>query len=174
MGVNEKNIIDFKTGYRKDKAPPFSSGFYNWTMFLINFYGRVKNTLKIDFDSFMIMQIVVSDYLYNSNKESKKNYDEFKKSLNNYTEIFKGERKINIASIAEILDLPRETVRRKILNLSKLKLLDYSKNGISIGPEYKTVFNEFVSETVNNMSQLIKKWESNGSLKELLELNKKL
>ena len=74
MSVNEKNIIDFKTGYRKDKAAPFSSGFYNWTMFLINFYGRVKNTLKIDFDSFMIMQIVVSDYLYNSNKESKKNY----------------------------------------------------------------------------------------------------
>ena len=174
MSVNEKNIIDFKTGYRKDKAPPFSSGFYNWTMFLINFYGRVKNTLKIDFDSFMIMQIVVSDYLYNSNKESKKNYNEFKSSLKNYTEIFKGTRKINIASIAEILDLPRETVRRKILNLSKLKLLDYSKNGISIGPEYKTVFNEFVSETVNNMSQLVKKWESNGSLKELLELNKKL
>ena len=128
MSVNEKNIIDFKTGYRKDKAPPFSSGFYNWTMFLINFYGRVKNTLKIDFDSFMIMQIVVSDYLYNSNKESKKNYDEFKNSLKNYTAIFKGARKINIASIAEILDLPRETVRRKILNLSKLKLLDYSKN----------------------------------------------
>ena len=174
MSVNEKNIIDFKTGYRKDKAPPFSSGFYNWTMFLINFYGRVKNTLKIDFDSFMIMQIVVSDYLYNSNKESKKNYDEFKNSLKNYTEIFKGARKINIASIAEILDLPRETVRRKILNLSKLKLLDYSKNGISIGSEYKTVFNEFVSQTVNNMSQLVKKWESNGSLKELLELNKKL
>ena len=48
------------------------------------------------------------------------------------------------------------------------------KYGISIGPEYKKVFNEFVSETVNNMSQLVKKWESNGSLKELLELNKKL
>ena len=88
--------------------------------------------------------------------------------------IFKEIRKINIASIAEILDLPRETVRRKILHLSKLKLLDYSKKGISIGSEYKTVFNEFVSQTVNNMSQLVKKWESNGSLKELLELNKKL
>ena len=174
MSVNEKNIIDFKTGYRKDKAAPFSSGFYNWTMFLINFYGRVKDTLKIDFDSFMILQIVVSDYLYKSNKESKKNYNEFKKSLTNHTALFKEIRKINIASIAEILDLPRETVRRKILHLTKIKLLDYSKNGISIGPEYKTVFNEFVSETVNNMSQLIKKWESNGSLKELLELNKKL
>ena len=174
MGVNEKNIIDFKTSYKKDETPSFSSGFYNWTMFLINFYGRVKDTLKIDFDSFMILQIVVSDYLYNSNKESKKNYNEFKKSLTNHTDLFIEIRKINIASIAEILDLPRETVRRKILYLTKIKLLDYSKKGISIGPEYKTVFNEFVSETINNMSQLVKKWESNGSLKELLELNKKL
>ena len=174
MGVNKKNIIDFKTSYKKEETPSFSSGFYNWTMFLINFYGRVKDTLKIDFDSFMILQIVVSDYLYNSNKESKKNYNEFKKSLTNHTDLFKEIRKINIASIAEILDLPRETVRRKILYLTKIKLLDYSKKGISIGPEYKTVFNEFVSETINNMSQLVKKWESNGSLKELLELNKKL
>ena len=78
MGINEKNIIDFKTDFKRDEAPVFSNGLYNWMMFLMNFYSRVKNNLKIDFDSFMIMQIVVSDYLYNSNKESKKNYNEFK------------------------------------------------------------------------------------------------
>jgi len=174
MGINEKNIIDFKTGFKKDEAPVFSNGLYNWMMFLINFYSRVKNNLKIDFDSFMIMQLVVSDYLYNTNKEGIKNYEELKSTLKNHTDLFKEKRKVNIASIAEVLDLPRETVRRKILHLSKIKLLDYSKNGISIGSEYKTVFNEFVSETVNKMSQLVKKWETNGSLKELLELNKKL
>ncbi len=79
-----------------------------------------------------------------------------------------------MACADEVLNLPRETVRRKIMNLDKKKLLDYSKSGISIGSEYKTVFNEFVSDTVDNISQLIKKWESNGSLKELLELDKKL
>ena len=88
--------------------------------------------------------------------------------LFNYDDI--GKRKVNIASIAEVLNLPRETVRRKVLHLQKLKLLDYNKSGINIGPEYKTVFNEFVSGTVNNMSRLIKRWESDGSLKNLLEL----
>jgi len=174
MGIKEKNIIDFKTAFKKDEAPVFSNAMYNWMMFLINFYSRVKNNLKIDFDSFMIMQLVVSDYLYKTNKEGIKNYEELKSTLKNHTDLFKEKRKVNIASIAEVLDLPRETVRRKILHLSKIKLLDYSKSGIGIGSEYKTVFNEFVSETVNKMSQLVKKWEGNGSLKELLELNKKL
>ena len=174
MGINEKNIIEFKIDVKKNKGPVFSNGLYNWMMFLMNFYSRVKNNLKIDFDSFMIMQLVVSDYLYKTNKEGTKNYDELKSTLKNHTDLFKEKRKVNIASIAEVLDLPRETVRRKILHLSKIKLLDYSKSGISIGSEYKTVFNEFVSDTVNNMSQLVKKWETNGSLKELLELNKKL
>ena len=174
MSIDKKNIIDFKTGFKKDEAPVFSHGFYNWTMFLMNFYSRVRNNLKIDFDSFMIMQLVVSDYLYKTNKEGIKNYEELKSTLKNHTDLFKEKRKVNIASIAEVLDLPRETVRRKILHLSKIKLLDYSKSGIGIGSEYKTVFNEFVSETVNKMSQLVKKWEASGSLKELLELNKKL
>ena len=174
MSIDKKNIIDFKTGFKKDEVPAFSHGFYNWTMFLMNLYSRVRNNLKIDFDSFMIMQLVVSDYLYNTNKEGIKNYEELKSTLKNHTDLFKEKRKVNIASIAEVLDLPRETVRRKILHLSKINLLDYSKNGISIGSEYKTVFNEFVSETVNKMSQLVKQWEAKGSLKELLELNKKL
>ncbi len=173
MNTQEKKIIDFKTNIKKDSSPPFSDGLYTWIMFLMNFYSRVRNTLKIDFDSFMIMQLVVSDYVYKTNKTGVKNINELKTMFKNHTELLK-ERKLNIASIAEVLNLPRETVRRKIMRLAKKKLLDYSKSGISIGSEYKTVFNEFVLDTVSNISQLVKKWESNGSLKELLELNKKL
>ena len=173
MSIEEKKIIDFKTNVKNDVSPTFSGGFYNWIMFLMNFYNRVRNTLKIDFDSFMIMQLVVSDYLYRTNKDGVKNFNELKTIFKNHTELLQ-EKKLNIASIAEVLNLPRETVRRKIMNLSQKKLLNYSKTGISIGSEYKTVFNGFVSDTVSNISQLIKKWESSGSLKELLELNKKL
>jgi len=139
----------------------------------MNYYNRIRNTLKIDFESFMIMQLVVSDYLYKTNKGGVKNFNELKKVFKDHTDILQ-ERKLNIASIADVLSLPRETVRRKIMNLDKKKLLNYSRSGISIGSQYKTVFNEFVSDTVDNISQLIKKWESNGSLKELLELDKKL
>tara|TARA_Y100001980_G_C14434892_1_gene222485 strand:- start:188 stop:706 length:519 start_codon:yes stop_codon:yes gene_type:complete len=172
MSVNEKNVIDFKVVPKKEEAPVFSSGLYSWMMFLINFYNRVKKNLNIDFDSFMIMQLVVSDYLYKTNKDGVKNYEDIEKELKKSEEPFIEKRKINIASIAEILNLPRETVRRKVLHLSKIKLLDYKKNGISIGLGYQTVFNEFVSETIDKMSKLMQKWEADGSLKKLLELKK--
>tara|TARA_Y100000591_G_scaffold328220_1_gene354246 strand:- start:211 stop:729 length:519 start_codon:yes stop_codon:yes gene_type:complete len=172
MSVNEKNVIDFKVVPKKEEAPVFSSGLYSWMMFLINFYNRVKKNLNIDFDSFMIMQLVVSDYLYKTNKDGVKNYEDIEKELKKSEEPLIEERKINIASIAEILNLPRETVRRKVLHLSKIKLLDYKKNGISIGLGYQTVFNEFVSETIDKMSKLMQKWEADGSLKKLLELKK--
>ena len=172
MSLNEKNVIEFKKALKEEQLPNFSSGLYHWMMFLINFYNRVKKNLKIDFDSFMILQLVVSDYLYKTNKEGTKSYKELEKSFKNNSDLFKDKRKVNIASIAEILNLPRETVRRKVLHLHKIKLLDYRKNGISVGSEYKIVFNEFVSGTIKNMSSLIKKWETDGSLKNLLELKK--
>ena len=171
MNVSEKNIIDLKTFTKTDETPVFSSGLYSWMMFLINLYNRVKKNLKIDFDSFMILQLVVSDYLYKTNKNGIKNFNQIEQSLNNSSDLFKEKRKVNIASIAEVLSLPRETVRRKVLYLSKIRLLDYTKSGIGIGSEYKTVFNEFVADTVSKMSQLIKKWEQDGSLKKLLDFN---
>ena len=174
MNVSEKNIIDLKTFTKTDETPVFSSGLYSWMMFLINLYNRVKKNLKIDFDSFMILQLVVSDYLYKTNKNGIKNFNQIEQSLNNSSDLFKEKRKVNIASIAEVLSLPRETVRRKVLYLSKIRLLDYTKSGIGIGSEYKTVFNEFVADTVSKMSQLIKKLEQDGSLKKLLDFNKKI
>ena len=116
MSMNEKNVIDFKIIPKQEEAPVFSSGLYSWMMFLINLYNRVKKNLKIDFDSFMIMQLVVSDYLYKTNKDGVKNFGDIEKELKNNHELFIEKRKVNIASIAEVLGLPRETVRRKVLH----------------------------------------------------------
>ena len=49
MSTQEENIINFKSTFKKEEVPTFSDGFYNWTMFLMNFYSRVRNILKIDF-----------------------------------------------------------------------------------------------------------------------------
>ncbi len=170
MNLKEKNIIDFKTALIKDETPVFSNGIYNWMMFLINFYNRVKKDLKIDFDSFMILQLVVSDTIYKVNKEGSKNYKELGESLKESINIFNDKRKVNIASIADVINLPRETVRRKILNLSKLKLINYNKSGITIGSEYQSVFSKFVPETVTQMGKLVRRWEEDGTLKRLVEM----
>ena len=48
---------------------PFARGMYAFSMFMINYYSRVRVKLKIDYDSFMIIQTVVSHSLYQINKK---------------------------------------------------------------------------------------------------------
>ena len=48
---------------------PFADGMYRFSMFMINYYSRVRQYLKIDYDSFMIIQTVVSYNLYALNEK---------------------------------------------------------------------------------------------------------
>ena len=79
--------------------------------------------------------------------------------------------KLTISSICLVLGLPKETVRRKINQLSKENLLKISnKNGITLGTKYKKVFQDFVPSTTLEVSKLIKFWDKSGVLKGLLNL----
>ena len=49
------------------KAPIFSQGLYHWVMFILSLYTRVRENLKIDFESFVILEVVVSHSLYQLN-----------------------------------------------------------------------------------------------------------
>ena len=51
---------------------PFAEGMYRFSMFMIDYYARVRENLKIDYDSFMIIQTVVSHSLYQLNKKKDK------------------------------------------------------------------------------------------------------
>jgi hypothetical protein len=83
--------------------------------------------------------------------------------------------KLTFASIADVLQLPRETVRRKVLSLSKNNiLLGSTEHGIKLGPAYKTIYKEFVTQTTLDLSTLLKKWKKSGALEHLLDIDKKL
>ena len=56
------------TSYKKPISTDFSDGFYDWSIFIINLYLRVQQILKIDYESFMILQIVVGYHVSNLNK----------------------------------------------------------------------------------------------------------
>ena len=43
----------------KDSQPAFSKGLYEWLMFLLTYYSRIRENLKIDFESFIVLQVVV-------------------------------------------------------------------------------------------------------------------
>jgi len=163
---------------------PFAEGMYRFSMFMINYYSRVRSKLKIDYDSFIIIQTVVAQKLYYLKKKDKSNSYEELESLwekmlykhdnpigilsDNANEV-KITNKLTISSICLVTGLPKETVRRKTNELVKRNLLKSSKiEGVLLGPTYKKIFQNFVPETTIEVSKLVKSWEKNGILKSIL------
>ena len=182
--MSNDNIVNFnKVNKQKDikdiknvKEPMFSQGLYHWVMFILSFYTRVRENLKIDFETFVILQVVVSHSLYELNKSGIKTFAELEDQITNITQKkLRNNSKLTFASIAEVLQLPRETVRRKVLILTERNiLLSDAVDGIKLGTAYKTIYKEFVSQTTLDMSSLVKKWKKTGALETLLELDKKI
>jgi len=192
--MNENEIKALRQTIRKGPSDellsikPFAAGMYGFVMVMINYYSRVREQLKIDYDSFMIIQTVVSHSLYQLNKkqvESKSYFElemEWEKLINkdilNSIEIVREKIenvsntntiKLTISSICLVTSLPKETVRRKVSELAKKNLLNISKkNGILLGSKYKKVFREFTPQTTKEVAKLIKNWERTGILKSLL------
>ena len=194
--MNENEIKSLRQKIRKGNPndqsvlsiKPFASGMYGFVMVMISYYSRVREQLKIDYDSFMIIQTVVSHSLYHLNKKQvgSKSYFELEmeweklinKDMANSVEVVreqivnnfsKSQLRLTISSICLVTSLPKETVRRKVNELSKKNLLNISKsNGILLGSMYKKVFREFTPQTTKEISKLINNWEKNGILKSIL------
>ena len=154
------------------KEPIFSQGLYHWVMFILSLYTRVRENLKMDFESFVILQVVVSHSLYQINKSGSKTFAEIEEQITRIGQNKKIKNtKLTFASVADVLQLPRETVRRKVLGLKKNNILLFSTDsGIILGPACKTIYKEFVTQTTLDLSTLLKKWKKSGALENLLEV----
>ena len=175
--MSDNKVIPFEKISKEQglKEPMFSQGLYHWVMFILSFYTRVRESLKIDFESFVILQVVVSHSLYQINKSGNKTFSELEDQMIKITQnkVTKNS-KLTFASISEVLQLPRETVRRKMIGLSKSNILTFnSADGIKLGSAYKTIYKDFVLQTTVDISILIKKWKNSGALEKLLELENK-
>ena len=164
---------------------PFADAMYRFSMFIISYYARVREQLKIDYDSFMIIQVTVSHQLYILNKKkssSSGSYEdietEFSQAIDMREEILgvmqdygeKNKNRLTISSICLVLSLPKETTRRKINMLCKKNLLKISKkSGVTLGPAYKKVFESFVPKTTYELARLVKIWKKSGALNSILE-----
>ena len=173
----DNKIISFEeiAKTKVEAEPNFSKGLYHWIMFVISFYTRVRETLKIDFESFIVLQVVVSHSLYQLNKTGNKSYSEIKENVELLSKVrLKKSLKLTFASVSDVIQLPRETVRRKVLELCNRDILRFnSTTGIKLGPAYKTIYKDFVSQTTVDISILIKKWKKSGALEKLLKLENK-
>ena len=78
--------------------------------------------------------------------------------------------KLTISSIALVTSLPKETVRRKVNELTKKNILKLSDiKGITVGANYKKIFNDFVPRSTFEIIKLVKNWEKTGILEDLLK-----
>ena len=73
MLENTSNQFKFLSKRSRDEKNPFSNGMYSFVMYMIDYYSRVRKQLKLDYDSFIIVQVVLSHNLYKINKQNTKN-----------------------------------------------------------------------------------------------------
>ena len=174
LGESKVISLDDAKKASRQQEHPFSNGFYHWVMFVLSLYTRVREKLNVDYESFVIIQVVVSHSLYEINKLGNKTFAELQEQMTRITQKKNtNTNKLTFASISEVLQLPRETVRRKVISLSKKEILTFSTyGGIKLGSAYKTIYKDFVSQTTSDLSSLMKKWEKSGALKTLLEFDK--
>ena len=150
----------------------FSEGMYDWSLFITNLFLRVRTKLQIDYESFMILHIVAGNYIYDWNRYGSKSFDKISSSIEKVVSDKLEINRITVSSIASILKIPRETVKRKMLVLVEKKLLFEKKDkSISIGEGYRDYFENFVFETTQDVSKLVTKWKTKGILDKLIEFN---
>ena len=150
----------------------FSSGFYDWAIFLINYYQRINKKLAIDFESFLILQVVVSYNVYVINKNKEVSLEalsfEFEKSSN--AEVLKN-LNLTVTSISSSLNIPRETVKRKVLLLQNKDFLTFKRNKtIQLGQKYAEIFSEFASGTTLDLARLMQRWDNKDIVRKFLNL----
>ena len=167
-----KNYINQEL--KKPITTDFSAGLYDWSIFLTNFYLRVKQVLKIDYESFMILQITLGYYLNTINKSGSNSIDDlsfrFEEIINDKT---KKNSRLSVTSISSALNLPRETVNRKIDSLIKKQLLAMNNNkSIILGTNYQKIFELFALETTHDLGKLITRWNNKDYLNKLIGLVK--
>ena len=148
----------------------FIQAAYITVMFLIDHFNCVKNELKIDYESFIILQVVNSHWLYYKKKDEKITWGEtWKKIGANDAEKTLQKKKLSILAISQILKLPQETCRRKIQNFLKKKILKKTtESGIVMGEnfvdfhqKYSAKFAHSVSKFILSLSELEKKFFEN-------------
>tara|TARA_B110001452_G_scaffold174900_1_gene146621 strand:- start:28 stop:522 length:495 start_codon:yes stop_codon:yes gene_type:complete len=158
--------------------PKQNEVFYQVIMHHIHHYKEVKKIFKIDYDSQMVLVAVFAQSLYETLNPS------LRKSVNEGLEwnemfpVIKGlskknktyKTKLSIFSVAQVLDMPKESVRRKVKELCKKKYLDYSiSEGLSLGDTFETLARKIAPKDISALAKVIKSVAANGGIDFLLK-----
>ena len=140
----------------------FGKAAYHVVMFLVEHFRIVKEELNIDYESFIILQVINSHWLYNKTKEGDITWsDNWKNIESNEAKKTLRKKRLSIVAISEILRLPQETTRRKIQKLIEMKILIkdsssgiiYNEKFVKFHKGYSTKFAKIVANFILSLNE---------------------
>ena len=160
---------------KKRILPTFHEILYHLIQFRIHQFNTSKELIGIDYDSFMICSVVAAHFNFNNLKKNKDiDWDESWRLARSNTDIsiIKND-KLTIFAVAQTLNIPKESVRRKVTTLVKKKILKHStKVGIIFGDKIEN-FKPFSIKEVKALSVFLRSLKKNGALEQLIGLEEK-
>jgi len=148
----------------------------------IDHYIKSKKIFKTDYDSHMITITVFTHFLYGTLNPSHEKYLHEDLDWGEMYPLVKGLSKskkkyldkLSLFSLSHILDMPKETVRRKVVALCKKKHLEYSvKDGVTVGDNFELMAKKIAPIDLLSISKAIDAITRNGGIKKILKNIKK-
>jgi len=151
------------------KVAAYSEILYHLINFRTEQFQQLKKMIGIDYDSFMILSVMGSHYLKHNNKLGEDWDSVWEDIRSSKIDELYSEQKLTIYAVANILNLPKETVRRKIELLKKKKLINHSSK-LGLLPTNKTeeLMKPFAGIELKTLSKFLKNLKKNGTLDAVL------
>jgi predicted transcriptional regulator len=147
------------------KVAAYSEILYHLINFRTEQFQQLKKMIGIDYDSFMILSVMGSHYLKHNNKLGEDWDTVWEDIRSSKIDELYSEQKLTIYAVANILNLPKETVRRKIELLKKKKLINHStKQGLLPTNKTEELMKPFAGIELKTLSKFLKNLKKNGTL----------
>ena len=143
----------------KDSQKKYSVAAYAWLMFITDYYRRVSD-LDLNFDEMMTLNTVVTQWLYKMNTQDPKSRDEITEMTDlEIGKHFQGSR-LSVLSIANILNQPKESVRRRVKKLIDYQLIKKDTNGgLTVSENYLKLIGSFSQQTQKDLTKFLKTYD---------------
>ena len=144
----------------------------------IDHYRQSKKIFKTDYDSHMITIAVFTHFLYGTLNPSHEKFQHEDLEWGEMYPLVKGlsknkkkySDKLSLFSLSHILDIPKETVRRKVDALCKAKQLEYSvKEGVTVGDNFEVLAKKMAPKDLLSIDKAIKAIEKNGGVSKIIK-----
>ena len=155
---------------KNDSQQNYTIAAYAWLMFITDYYRRVSE-LNLNFDEMMTLNTVVTQWLYNVNSKDPKSRQELTDMTDHQIgKHFIGSR-LSILSIANILNQPKESVRRRVQKLIDYQLIRKDEyGGLTVSENYTKLIGTFGKQTQKELAKLLKTYDHQGVIHPLIEL----